>query len=87
MEQQTTETTQTTHFNWWQENFYLLFPTNETLKRNFKTDDIKTLMYNKHNEDNAKLRTFSSIPQWQRIEPNFMNHTYQTTKKKCGSHH
>ena len=36
-------------------------------------------MYTKHNRDNAKLRIFSFIPQWQRIQPNFMNHTYQTT--------
>ena len=37
-------------------------------------------MYTKHNGDNAKLRIFSFIPQRQRIQPNFMNHTYQTTK-------
>ena len=37
-------------------------------------------MYTKHNEDNAKLRILSFIPQWQRIQPIYMNHTYQTTK-------
>ena len=37
-------------------------------------------MYTKHKRDNAKLRIFSFIPQRQRIQPNFMNHTYQTTK-------
>ena len=37
-------------------------------------------MYTKHNGDNAKLRIFSFIPQRQRIQPRFMNHTYQTTK-------
>ena len=34
----------------------------------------------KHNENNAKLRIFSFILQRQRIQPSFMNHTYQTTK-------
>ena len=37
-------------------------------------------MYTKHNGDNAKLRMFSFIPRRQRIQPNFINHTYQTTK-------
>ena len=37
-------------------------------------------MYTKHNGDNAKLRIFSFIPQRQRIQPNFINRTYQTTK-------
>ena len=37
-------------------------------------------MYTKHNGNNAKLRIFSFIPQRQRIQPRFMNHTYQTTK-------
>ena len=41
---------------------------------------LKKFMYTKHNGDNAKLRIFSFIPQRQRIQPNFMNHTYQTTK-------
>ena len=41
---------------------------------------MRNLMYTKHNGDNAKLRIFSFIPQRQRIQPNFMNHTYQTTK-------
>ena len=36
-------------------------------------------MYTKHNGDNPKLRIFSFIPQRRRIQPNFMNHTYQTT--------
>ena len=37
-------------------------------------------MYIKHNGDNAKLRIFPFISQRQRIQPNFINHTYQTTK-------
>ena len=38
-------------------------------------------MYTKYNKDNAKLRIFSFIPQRQRIQPNFMNYTYQPTKE------
>ena len=37
---------------------------------------LKKFMYTKHNGDNAKLRIFSFIPQRQRIQPNFINHTY-----------
>ena len=37
-------------------------------------------MYTKHNEDKVKLIIFSFIAQRQRIQPNFINHTYQTTK-------
>ena len=47
---------------------------------NFKTEGIRNFRYAKHNGDNAKLRIFSFIPQRQCIQPNFMNHTYQTTK-------
>ena len=50
-------------------------------KPNFEIVGIRNLMYTKHNEDNAKLRIFSFIPQLQRIQPNFMNYTYQTTKQ------
>ena len=32
-------------------------------------------------QKNILLRIFSFIPQGQRIQPNFMNHTYQTTKQ------
>ena len=51
------------------------------LQPNFKTDGIRNFMYTEHNRDNAKLRIFSFIPQRQRIQPNFMNHTYQTTNQ------
>ena len=51
------------------------------LQPNFKTDHIRNFMYAKHNGNNAKLRIFSFIPPQQRIQPNFMNHTYQTTKQ------
>ena len=47
---------------------------------NFKTDGIRNFMKTKHNANNAKLRIFSFIPQRQRIQPNFLNHTYQITK-------
>ena len=38
-------------------------------------------MYTTHNGENAVLRIFFFIPQWQRIQPNFMYHTYQATKQ------
>ena len=72
---------QTTHFYRRKEYFYLLFPINATLTRNYKTDGIRSLKYTKRNGDNAILRIFSFIPQWQRIQPNFIYHTYQTTKQ------
>ena len=50
------------------------------LQPNFKTDGIRNFIYTKHNKDNTKLRIFSFIPQRQHIQPNFMNHTYQTIK-------
>ena len=48
----------------------------QRLQPDFKTDGIRNFMHIKHNGDNAKLRIFSFIPQRQ---PNFLNHTYQTT--------
>ena len=51
------------------------------LQPNFKTDGIRNFMYTKQNGDKVKLRIFSFIPQRQRIQPNFANHTYQTTKQ------
>ena len=56
-----------------------MFPTDTVLTTYFKTDDIRNFIYTKHNGDNAKLRISSFIPQRQRIQPNFMNHPYQTT--------
>ena len=56
------------------------FQSVQRLQPNFMTDGIRNFMYAKHKGDNAKLRIFSFIPQRQRIQPNFMNHTYQTTK-------
>ena len=61
--------------------FTYCFQLIQCLQPNFKTDGIRNFMYAKHNGDNAKLRIFSFIPQRQRIQPNFMNCTYQTTKR------
>ena len=60
--------------------FTYCFQPIQRLQPNFKTDSIRNFMYTKHNGDNAKLRIFSFIPQRQRIQPSFMNLTYQTTK-------
>ena len=60
--------------------FACCFQLIQRLQPNFKTDGIRSFMYTKHNGDNAKLRIFSFVPQRQPIQPNFMNHTYQTTK-------
>ena len=113
---------QTTHFNRWQEYFYLLFPIIQRLQLNFRTDAIRNFMaqqkqrkqpvliddknifthcfqsiqrvqpnsktyavrnfmHTNHNGDNPKLRIFSFLPEQRRIQPNFMNHTYQTTNQ------
>ena len=53
----------------------------QRLQPNFKTYGIRNFMHTKHNGYNAKLRIFSFIAQPQRIQPNFMNDTYQTTKQ------
>ena len=41
----------------------------------------RNVMYTKRNGDSPKLRIFSFIPQQRRMQPNFMNHTYQTTNQ------
>ena len=61
--------------------FTYCFQSMQPLQPIFKTDGIRNFIYTKHNGDNAKLRIFSFIPQRQRIQPNLMNHTYQTTKQ------
>ena len=60
--------------------FTYCFQPKQCLQSNFKTGGIRNFMYTKHNVENAKLRIFSFILQRQRIQPNFMNHIYQTTK-------
>ena len=53
----------------------------QCLQPNSKTYAIRNFMNTKHNGNNPKLRIFSFIPQRRRIQPNFMNHTYQTTNQ------
>ena len=53
----------------------------QRLHTSFKTDGIRNFMYTKHNGNNTKLRIFSFVTQRQRMQPNFMNHTYQATKQ------
>ena len=57
------------------------FQSIQRLQPNSKTYAIRNFMYTKHNGDNPKLRIFSFIPQRRRIQPSFMNHTYQTTNQ------
>ena len=61
--------------------FTYCFQTIQRLQHKFKTEGLRSFMYTNHNGDNAKLRIFSFIPQRQRIQPNFMNHTHQTIKQ------
>ena len=61
--------------------FTYCFQPIQRLQPNFKTDGITNFIYTKHNRDNAKIKIFSFIQQRQRIPPNFMNYTYQTTKQ------
>ena len=53
--------------------FTYCFQSIQRLQPNSKTYAIRNFMYTKHNGDNPKLRIF--IPQRQRIQPNFINHT------------
>ena len=53
--------------------FTYCFQSIQHLQPNSKTYAIRNFMYTKHNKDNPKLRIF--IPQRQRIQPNFINHT------------
>ena len=62
--------------------FTYCFQSIQRLQPNSKTYAIRNnFMYTKHNGDNRKLRIFSFIPQRRRIQPSFMNHTYQTTNQ------
>ena len=59
--------------------FTYCFQSIQRLQPDSKTHAIRNnFIYTKHNGDNPKLRIFSFIPQRRRIQPNFMNHTYQT---------
>ena len=53
--------------------FTYCFQSMQRLQPNSKTYAIRNFMHTKHNRDNPKLRIF--IPQRQRIQPNFINHT------------
>ena len=61
--------------------FTYFFQSIQRLKPNSKTYAIRNFMYTKYNGDNPKLSIFLFIPQRRRIQPNFMNHTYQTTNQ------
>ena len=61
--------------------FTYFFQSIQRLKPNSKTYAIRNFMYTKYNGDNPKLNIFLFIPQRRRIQPNFMNHTYQTTNQ------
>ena len=62
--------------------FLLTISNQFSTKPNFEIVGIRNFMYTKHNEDNAKLRIFSFIPQLQRIQPNFINYTYHKQLNK-----
>ena len=62
-------------------SFTYCFQSIQRLQLNSKTYAIRNFKYTKHNGDNPKSRIFSFIPQRRRIQPNFMNHTYQTTNQ------
>ena len=53
--------------------FTYCFQLIQRLQPNSKIYAIRNFMYTKQNRDNPKSRTF--IPQRQRIQPNFINHT------------
>ena len=57
------------------------FQSIQPLQPNCKTYAIRNFMHTKHNGDNPKLRIFSFLAEQQRLQPNFMNHTYQRTNQ------
>ena len=61
--------------------FTYFFQPVQRIQHNVTTDGIRNFMHNKHNKDNASFRIFPFIPQQERIQPNFTNHTYQTTNQ------
>ena len=60
---------------------FLLTISIQRLQPNSKAYAIRNVMYAKNNGYNLKLRIFSFIPQRRRIQPNFINDTYQTTNQ------
>ena len=61
--------------------FTYCFQSIQPLQSNFRTYAIRNFKYTKHNGDNPKSWIFSFIAQQRRIQPNFMNQTYQTTNQ------
>ena len=61
--------------------FTYCFQSIQRLQPNSKTYAIRNFMHTKHNGDNPKLRIFSFLPEQQRIQSDFMNHTYQRTNQ------
>ena len=61
--------------------FTYCFQSIQRLQPNSKTYAIRNFKYTKHNGDSPKSRIFSFIPQRRPVQPNFMNHTYQTTNQ------
>ena len=57
------------------------FQSIQRVQPNSKTYAVRNFMHTNHNGDNPKLRIFSFLPEQRRIQPNFMNHTYQTTNQ------
>ena len=60
---------------------FLLTISIQRLQPNSKAYAIRNVMYAKNNGYNLKLRIFSFIPQRRRVQPNFINDTYQTTNQ------
>ena len=58
------------------------FQSIQRVQPNSKTYAVRNFMHTNHNGDNPKLRIFSFLPEQRRIQPNFMNHTYQTTNQR-----
>ena len=61
--------------------FTYCFQSIQRLQRNSKTYAIRNFKYTKQKGDNPKSRIFSFIPHRRRIQPSFMNQTYQTVNQ------
>ena len=61
--------------------FTYCFQSIQRLQPNSKTYAIRNFKYTKKKGDNPKSRIFSFIPHQRRIQPSFMNQTYQTTNQ------
>ena len=61
--------------------FTYCFQSIQRLQPNSKTYAIRNFKYTKQKGDNPKSRIFSFIPHRRRIQPSFMNQTYQTVNQ------